>query len=115
MTFDVFKDVVQMVTNVATVLTLLAALFQLRILKGQLLTTTQWTVMQDERNLWQLAIENPAAREGLVAEKFGDDNPRNSASENLIISMLFDHYEKIYYQHVKGAFPEDLWSSWDAH
>jgi hypothetical protein len=115
MYIKLFVDVAQVVTAVATLFALFALLLQVRLLKSQLLTSNQLTVMKDERDIWQMAVENPEAREGLVREVFGGDNPTNSPSENMVASMLFDHYEKIFFQHRRGAFPEELWPSWEIH
>jgi hypothetical protein len=115
MDFKSFVDIAQIATAMATLLTLIALLYQLVLLKRQILTNNQLSVMQDERDIWQLAIEDVKAREGLVTQKFSSDNPANAASENLIISMLFDHYERIFYQDRHGVFPEELWPSWESH
>jgi len=108
-------DIAQVVTAIATLLALIALLLQVRLLKSQLLTSNQLTVMKDEREIWEMALTDPKAREGLLQEVFGGHTGSASASESMVASMLFDHYEKIYFQHRSGAFPEELWASWEAH
>lgn len=115
MTFTLLLNILQVTTSVALVATLIAALRQLRIMKNQLVTTAQWTITQDERNIWQIAIENPALGQRLIAEQFAADNQSNSPCENLLIAMLFNHYEKVFFLYVNGAISEGLWQSWEKY
>ena len=68
--------------------------------------------MADERKVWELAASDPSSRDGLLREVF-PGNGVNTPSETMILSMLMDHYEKVFFQHANGAFPAELWPSWE--
>lgn len=106
----------QLATSIATVITLIFLTYQISLLKKSIKINTQQSVMKDERELWEMAINTQSVMRGAFAkEKWKKLNPNRSANENLFISMLIDHFEKVYYLYSENAFPDSLWESWEAH
>jgi hypothetical protein len=93
-------------TGFATLIALVLGLAQLVQVRRNLQLQSNLSIMQAERAIWALALNDPACAPNVLKERWGETNPR----ERLFTAMLIDHFEALFFQYRRGAIPQANWT-----
>jgi len=108
------KDWLQIIASLATALGFIALVFQLRINNKQMKIDSHQFLINSDRDLWRIALENDDLAPLLMASRWSsldDVNPK----EQLFAALMIDHLEHVFLRYQNGLIPKDIWPAIDSY
>ena len=100
------REWLALATGVGALIALVAGLYRLRTLQRNAELQTNLAIIQAERNVWAIALNNPSVAPQIMKERWGE----GVGAERLFACMLFDHYEALFFQYRRGGVPRSYWA-----
>lgn len=104
-----------LVVGVPTFIALVIAIRELRESARQNKVAVYQKTVDTEHNIFRMIAKDPDLLRLCVGTDVKIPQDTNKRDGQLGIVFLFDFYERIYYEHHIGAFPEELWAGWKDH
>ncbi len=104
------------VSAIGTVVGLFFVYRELRSVKRNQYATASQNIVSSEREIWQIVLTDDSMVE-LAAHHLGMNEKflaelGITARNALELLLFFRQYENLYYQHVHGMLPPDIWEHW---